>query len=159
MIEELIFDTLKDIVGNKVYPDVVPQNASLPLFPCIIYTLVGSQNPIANCGNAHENNEMVRVQLDLFAETAKIRANLRLLVRKAMDEMSHCAVLQSGILNLYEPETKTYRAIFDYHVYLTHTIENMPIDQPCDGKDKVTDTFGNEGLYTDTFEQYYFEIE
>jgi hypothetical protein len=111
MIEIDIFDRLKGLVSNRVYPIIMPQN---PTLPAVVYTRI-TNTPINVLGH-QPTLDQVRVQIDVWANTYKESKTLAKSVRNAMETASFSATLQSDDES-YEPETGLYRVSSDYYVY------------------------------------------
>jgi hypothetical protein len=115
--EQLIFDALKGLVSNRVYPDTFPQPPAVPVWPSIRYTLIGGVIFEDSCGSGIEETDNSEFQIDIVAATATQRATLRDQVRTALNGLSVPASLNLAPLHEYDAETKTYRAILRVTVH------------------------------------------
>jgi hypothetical protein len=115
--EILIFNALKSLVSNRVYPDTFPQEPSLPVWPSIRYAQIGGQIFDDACGSGLSDTDSTEFQIDIVAITATQRATLRDQVRTALNGLSVPASLNLAPLHEYDAETKTYRAILRVTVH------------------------------------------
>lgn len=116
-LESDLFDALKTLVSNRVYPLTFWQpSGALPTWPAIRYTLSGAEPGATVCGDSGEATADVRVQLDLVATTYTALRTLRTAVLAAMVPFATPA-LWDGEDEEYDEETKTFRARLDYVIY------------------------------------------
>lgn len=111
MIEQSIFDSLKSLVGNRVYPLVMPQNATLP---AIVYTRIA--NNASNVLEGGSTIDQIRVQVDTYATTFFAARLLAAQVRSALEGASFKATLQTE-QDFFETEVNYYRISQDYYVW------------------------------------------
>ena len=78
--ESLIYDTLKTMVGNRVYPDLAPINSQKPF---MVYTQVGGES-ISFIDNTIPNKKHGRFQIDVYSDSRAVCAALALQVESAM---------------------------------------------------------------------------
>ncbi len=116
MVEGLIFDALKGLVANRVYPnEFVQPDGSLPTWPAIRYTIISSVSEADICGTDTVDTDDVSVQLDIVARTHGAVIALRDQVIAAMMSLGLPATRQSNSQER-DAETKTYRVTLEYLV-------------------------------------------
>ena len=109
-----IFDALKGLVSNRVYPVIFPQpDGRLPTWPAIRYTISGVPEEDL-CGDGDDQTADVQVQLDVVATTNSEMLSLRLSVMEAMRSPLPARLGYNS--REYDFETKTYRAILQYTI-------------------------------------------
>jgi hypothetical protein len=107
MIETLIFDALKALVNNRVYPDVAPQNT---VRPYLTYQQVGgvAVNFVDQTIPSQKNG---RWQINVWSNSAAERASLARLIE---DSLRVAPTMQATVLSapisVYEPDTRLYGA-------------------------------------------------
>jgi hypothetical protein len=111
MIEQNIFNALKGLVSNRVYPLVMPQNGQVP---AIVYNRVASTAQNVLEGGA--SIDQIRFQVDTYANTFADAKTLAAQVRSAMEQASFKATLQTD-QDFFETELKYYRVSQDYYVW------------------------------------------
>jgi hypothetical protein len=117
-IELDIFDTIKTLVSNRVYPNTFVQpNGSLPVFPAIRYQIISNEVTPDICGDGLENEQNPRVQLDLACFTGAEVITLRENVRAAMKNFPDSPALLEDSGSDYDADTKTHRVRMDYVIY------------------------------------------
>jgi hypothetical protein len=82
--ESTIFDTLKSLVSNRVYPDVAPAGAATPY---ITYQQVGGE-ALAYVENTLPSSKNGRYQVNVWATTRAAAAALALQVEAALVQAS-----------------------------------------------------------------------
>lgn len=115
--EAMIFTALKGLVANRVYPDTFPQAPDKPVWPSIRYTALGGVVDMDACGSGTAQTDSSEWQVDIVSNTATERATLRDQARAAIEAMPVASALNAAPLHLYDPETKTYRAILRLTCY------------------------------------------
>ncbi len=111
-VESLIFDTLKTLVSNRVYPDVAPQDVTA--LPRITYQQVGGQgiNFLEAAAPSMKNG---RFQINVWGAT---RLQVSGLSRQVEDALRSEVYLQATVLGApvaeYEPETRLYSTRQDF---------------------------------------------
>lgn len=115
--EVLIFNALKDLVDNRVYPDTFPQSPITPVWPAIRYSMIGGVIFEDACGSGSEETDSSEFQIDIVAINATQRATLRDQARTALNGLSVPTSLNIAPLQEYDAETKTYRAILRVTVH------------------------------------------
>lgn len=116
-IESVLYDTLKSLCANHVYPDTFPQTPVIPVVPAIRYTRVSGTVYIDLCGDGDEQTDDVRIQVDMVESSAGKRDALVVAVRAAMKSFDPPAVAQGPTQNSFDPETKQFIGSVDYIVY------------------------------------------
>ncbi len=111
MIEEDIFNALKGLVSNRCYPLLMPEN---PSYPSIIYTRISSTPE--NTLNGGATIDLVRFQIDSYAETYSAARTLAASVRTAMEAAAFKGLLQTDE-DFFEPDVTIYRVTQDYYVW------------------------------------------
>jgi hypothetical protein len=112
MIEKDIFDELKSLVGNRVYPLVAPQNVTLPF---IIYTRIS--NTPQNVIEGGSTIDQVRIQVDTYASTYDGVKTTSLQVRDAMISSSAFKASMQMEQDFFETEVDYYRVSQDFYVW------------------------------------------
>ncbi len=111
MIEEDIFNALKGLVSNRCYPLLMPEN---PSYTSIIYTRISSTPE--NTLNGGATIDLVRFQIDSYAETYSAARTLAASVRTAMEAAAFKGLLQTDE-DFFEPDVTIYRVTQDYYVW------------------------------------------
>ena len=111
MIEESIFDALKNLASNKVYPLVMPEKSTLP---AIVYTRIA--NNAQNVLEGGATIDQIRFQVDTYASTFFAARLLAAQVRSAMETAGFKATLQTE-QDFFEVEVNYYRISQDYYVW------------------------------------------
>ena len=112
MIEQQIFDALKGLVSNRVYPLVMPQN---PTLPAIVYTIISTNAQNTLC-TPPSTIDQVLVQVDAYAETYLESKQLMNSARGALEQSSLKATLQT-VQEFWENDPKIYRASADLYCW------------------------------------------
>ena len=102
-VESLIFDSLKGLVSNRVYPDVAPDKTPKPY---ITFQQVGGS--AVNFTDATvPSKKNARFQVSVWATT---RASAATIAGQVEDALRVVSSLQTSVLGapvaIYEPETK-----------------------------------------------------
>lgn len=111
MIEEQVFNALKSLASNRVYPMVLPQN---PTMPAIVYTLISKNSENRLEGSA--SLRQARMQIDTYAKTYSAVKILAASVLNAMETASFKGTLQTE-RDLYEADVKLYRVTQDFYIW------------------------------------------
>jgi hypothetical protein len=102
-LESDLFDALKGLVGNRVYPDVAPQGVARPY---IVYQQVGGR-AVNFVDPTVPSKKNARIQVAAWADT---RAAASALGRQIEDTLRAAAALQITVLGApvatYDEETK-----------------------------------------------------
>lgn len=120
-VKSQIFDALKSLVENRVYPDRFPQPPAQPTWPSIRFTLIGGAVAADLCGDGTEESDDQRVQIDWVANNDAERAALTPLIRAAMKTIDPPCVMQGTPTETWDAETKTYRASADWIAFGSST--------------------------------------
>ena len=115
-IEATIFTRLGPLVGNRCYPDVIPQAADSPKFPQIVYSRISATPGEDLDGDGGDETADVRMQLDIYAQSYGAAKTLRDQVKNAMADFDPPEIWDAERW-IYEAETKTHRCILDYLFY------------------------------------------
>lgn len=110
MIERNIFQALAPLVGNRIYPEVLPQE--LTVYPAIRYTFPTNIPLGTICGGSDLDD--YRVQIDIYAKEYDPLIVLRVQVIDAMDLIEHAERISDT--TDYEPEAKLYRRTIEYSI-------------------------------------------
>lgn len=111
MIETDIFDALKDLVSDRCYPLMMPQN---PVLPAIVYSRQASDPQYRLEGGS--SLSQVRMQIECYAKTYDEAKAISADVRSAMEEASFKGTMIFDT-DFYEPDVKLYRVIHDFYVW------------------------------------------
>lgn len=108
-------DTLRAIVGplvgNRYYPSKFPQESTAPTWPAIRGTL-NRNTDIDQCGAGTDDDDDLRVQLDICATTYDACDALRVQVCTAMAAAGW--IRQPGQGEAWDTEAKVHRARIDF---------------------------------------------
>lgn len=128
MISALVFQTLKGLVHNRVYPNTFEQpSGQPPRWPAIRYTVIASEPTPDICGTVGVNLDDVRVQLDIVAQTYGAAVVLRDQVIAAMALVTTVPMMrQSSGFETYDDETKTHRIVIEYVFYPSSALTGSP---------------------------------
>lgn len=115
-VESTIFDTLKGLVGNRVYPDIAPATTTKPY---ITYQQVGGVG--VNFVDATvPSKKNFTFQINVWGETRAAVATLAAQVEAAMRAVT---ALQTTVLAapvaIYEPENNLRGSRQDFSVWFT----------------------------------------
>ncbi len=114
-LESAIFDTLKGLVSNRVYPDLAPQGVTA--LPRITYQQVGGRafNYIEAAPVGKKN---ARMQINVWGGT---RLQVAALSRQVEDALKSEPALYTTVLAApvasYEPDTKLYGTRQDFSFF------------------------------------------
>ena len=115
-VESDIFNALKGIFSNRVYPDEAPLGAALPF---ITYQQIGGQPLNFVAGVPDKRNG--RFQFDLWAGSRKEAAAL---IRQVEDtlraDQTLLADTMTGALATREPQTNLYGYTQDFSIWFTN---------------------------------------
>lgn len=110
-IETSIYAALSGLANGRVYPLVAPEKVT---FPCIVYSRISSTPENTLDGGA--TIDLVRIQVDTYANTYSAAKVLAGSVRSALENSNVKATLQTD-QDLFEPDLKVYRVSQDYYVW------------------------------------------
>lgn len=126
-LEAEVFDALRDLVSDRVYPLTFPQpEVGLPVWPSIRFTFISV--PVEDlCGDGDDGTADVSMQVDVVVDKEEGYSALRTL---RLDVMSRMATLPTparlaSSRDEFDEETRTFRAILEYTV-------SGSSDQPAD---------------------------
>lgn len=113
-IETSIFNALKSLVANRVYPDVAPLNVAKP---CITYQQVGGLG-INFIDPTTPNKKNGRFQINVWGVS---RASVATLARQVEDTLRTTAGIQTTVLGapvaIYEQDTQLFGSRQDFSVW------------------------------------------
>jgi uncharacterized protein DUF3168 len=112
MISGVIFQSLRSLVDNRVYPSTFPQT---PTWPAIRYT-IRREAAIVLCGTDLGQTDDSRVQIDVVAQSYAATVALRDQVIAALDDVSPPCTREFEA-ETYDTETKTHRVILEFSFY------------------------------------------
>jgi hypothetical protein len=116
-LESQLFDALKSIVSNRVYPvTFLRANGVPPVWPSIRYSFVSIVPAFGLCGDSGDDGADTRLQIDCVALTYAEARSVRDNVMAAMVNFLIPAIYQDTFES-YDQETKTYRTQLDYVIY------------------------------------------
>jgi len=114
-IPSLIYQELRALVSDRVYPNRFPQGNALPVWPAIRYTIVFSDPAASICGTDPDvAADDTRVQIDIVAETYSGMRTLKANVITALDATDPPSKREPGGFETFDEETRTHRAVLDY---------------------------------------------
>jgi len=113
-IEASIKSTLGSLVGNRVYPDVPPDN---PTFPLIVYQQVGGDvlNPLEG---SDPNKDNARMQVVVWSKTRLEASSIARSARIALTSTLSASMLGAPV-SLHEDTLKLYGSRADYSLWFT----------------------------------------
>jgi hypothetical protein len=112
-IETAIYTALSGLASGKVYPLVAPEKVTAPY---IVYSRISSTPE--NTLDGGSTIDLVRIQVDTYANTYSACKNLAESVRVAMESGVVKSTMQTD-QDLFEPDLKVYRISQDYYVWQT----------------------------------------
>lgn len=110
-IETTIYTALSSLASGKVYPLVAPEKVTAPY---IVYSRISSTPENTLDGGA--TIDLVRIQVDTYANTYSAVKLLAESVRSALEGSAAKATLQTD-QDLFEPDLKVYRISQDYYCW------------------------------------------
>lgn len=128
-IEAAIYSTLTSHVGlsalvsTRVYPDILPDNPTMPALTFQMISNVREERHRGQTGDAAP-----RFQVNVWAQTRASRAAVADQVRLAMMAMTTVVgvtikgVLNAGETRTYEPDTRRYGTSLDFFVFHTEAV-------------------------------------
>lgn len=115
-VESDLYDALKGLVANRVYPDVAPD---LTVRPYIVFQQVGG-SAINFLDSTVPSKKNMRMQVSVWADTRTAAAGLS---RQVEDALRAVAPLQTTVLGApvatYEADTKLRGTRQDFSFYFT----------------------------------------
>ena len=113
-VESDIFDTLKGLVSNRVYPDSAPNGVTTPY---ITYTQIGGEAVSFVEGSVPDRKNGL-FQINVWAATRAGASALMLQVEAALMTTNRFAVeVQRAPINEYEPDMVMYGAHQDFSIW------------------------------------------
>lgn len=112
-IETSIYTALSSLAAGKVYPLVAPEKVTAPF---IVYSRLASIPE--NTLDGGSTIDLIRIQVDTYANTYSAAKSLAESVRSAMEGALVKGTLQTD-QDLFEPDLKFYRISQDYYVWQT----------------------------------------
>jgi hypothetical protein len=114
VITDLIYQRLRGLVADRIWPNRFAQGDPLPTWPALRYTVVSRDTVVSLCGTTSEADDDVRVQIDIVAKTYTQMDTLKAQVIAALDGTDPPCTRQSGGFETYDVETTTHRAVIDF---------------------------------------------
>ena len=114
-LEGDLYNALKGLVSNRVYPDVSPD---APAFPLIIYQQVGGE-AFEFLEHTIPNKHHARIQIMVWAKTRLAASALAHSVRTALVTGSLKANTYGAPVSLYDAALKLYGNRTDYGIWYT----------------------------------------
>lgn len=115
-VESDLYNVMKALVANRVYPDIAPLNTVRPF---ITYAQVGGE-ALSKIAQGVSGLKHGRFQVNVFADSRSVCASVTLTVEAAM--LSAAAFKARAIgaaVSGYEPDTLIYSAMQDFSIYST----------------------------------------
>jgi hypothetical protein len=97
-----------DLVGQRIYPSIAPQNA---VYPCILYRQISRIYRHDTLGK--DTLEHARFQIDCYSPSLAQTFEMCEAVREAMEGKA----AELNYFEDYESETSLYRIILDFSVF------------------------------------------
>ena len=114
--ESDLFNTLKTLVANRVYPDLAPLNTPRPF---IVYGQVGGES-LAFLNNTLPDKKHGRFQIDVYADSRAACALVALQVETAMAAATVFNARAIGApTSTYEPDVLIFGSQQDFSIYST----------------------------------------
>lgn len=107
-LSELIFNTLKNIVDGRVYPNIAPQKV-VPTMPFIVYSIVETGRNTTTCNN---NSVNAFVQIDLYTLTAEMRLRKD---KEIINALKSINAIFSTKRYLFDKDLRAFRASIDFN--------------------------------------------
>lgn len=102
-VEKQIFDALRALVSDRVYPDFAPENAARPY---VTYQQIGGF-PVNFMDDAEPSQTNARFRVNVWADTRSQAAELCMVVERTL---RHAASLQTTVMTspvaLADPDTR-----------------------------------------------------
>lgn len=112
---QIIYTLLKPLVGDRIYPLIVPESQSNES-PYIVYQVISSQPQNTLDGTTH--HEWVRVQIDIYHKNYDACAQLSHDVVATLDQNIQISIYD-GTQQLYENDTRLFRQSIDIEFWQT----------------------------------------
>lgn len=111
-IEASIYNALKGLVGNRVFPDVAPATTARPY---MTYQQVGG-TAVNFLGATVPGKRNARIQINCWADTRLAAANLARQAEDALIVGLKAHVIGSQVA-VYEDDTKLYGTMQDFSIW------------------------------------------
>lgn len=110
-VESVIFDTLKGLVANRVFPDIAPAGTARPY---ITYQQVGGE-AVNFLDPTVPSKKRSRFQLNVWSDTRASVAALAIAVEDALRQVASLQTTVEGApVASYEPETNLRGSLQDF---------------------------------------------
>lgn len=125
MIQETLLTILLDdsyvtnVVGQRIYPLRMPQNASLP---AVVYQRIGVDPVSSLSGDSYLDR--ARIQITCWALSYSAAVNLANKIRQSINRSEDIKSITVFEMDTEDPETKSYGVISDYLIW--NTVEELP---------------------------------
>lgn len=116
-VQTVVFQALRALVADRVYPSTFPQGDGVPVWPSIRYTVVSTDPAASLCGTPGEDGDDVRVQIDVVATTHAQMRTLRTQVIAALDGSDPPCSRMPGGFEVFDAETRTHRCAMDWRFH------------------------------------------
>lgn len=114
-VEADIFNALKGLVSNRVYPDTAPMGAALPY---IVYQQIGGDPLNFLAGVPDKRNG--RFQFEVWAASRSAASTLIRQVEDTLRAPPLVADTLGGALSSWEQETNLYGSMQDFSIWFTN---------------------------------------
>lgn len=115
-VESSIYDTLKALVANRVYPDLAPLNTVRPF---ITYSQVGGE-ALSFLENTLPDKKHGRFQIDVYSDSRAACASVALQVEAVMTAATAFQSRAIGApVSTYEPDVLIFGTQQDFSVFST----------------------------------------
>lgn len=111
--EAKIWEALRSLVNNRVYPVVFPQKTK-PEWPAIRYTRISTSPDLTLCGSGGDDTADSEFQIDVVASSWAGMITLVEDVKAAMNSITDPTPVWVNENMAFDQETKTYRCQLDY---------------------------------------------
>lgn len=107
--------TITAIVGNSIYPVLLPVDANLP---ALTFQIVGSSS---EAGWGVAGMQRLRVQMDCWSKSYLVAAQLREAVSTALDgyKDANFKALLLGKTDYFEDASLQFRALVEFYIFST----------------------------------------
>jgi hypothetical protein len=110
-VDVAMVNALRGIVGGRIYPGALPDD---PVYPCVRYSLAGTQFHNTLCGQSHLFTFRNRVQV--YARTSKEAVQIGTTIKAAMRGFVYENTPESEVTG-FEPDTKIYSNSLDFAIW------------------------------------------
>ena len=113
-VESDLYDTLKGLVGNRVFPDFAPFTTARPF---ITYQQIGG-GVIRPLGGEVPHKKNARMQINIWADNRASASSISAQVEDALRVASvFVAKPESALNSMYEEDLKIYGAAQDFSIW------------------------------------------